>query len=59
MKNGSLNHSLKTQGGLGVNVFGTFDNRSVTGDMILQGFAQIFDIDCTGDQHFRSTGIIQ
>ena len=56
---GALNHPLKAQGGLGIDLFGTANLRGVVFDEIGQRSTQIVQIGGAGPQHFGGAGVVQ
>ena len=58
MQNGALDHALKSERGLRINVLPGHD-RGMFSDEIRKEFAQLFDIGCASTQHIHRRGVIQ
>ncbi|OIQ70647.1 hypothetical protein GALL_477370 [mine drainage metagenome] len=56
---GTLNHALKTQRWLGIDILHTRHLRRIVLDENRQGFAQIIKIGRTGTQHLGRAGVVQ
>jgi len=56
---GALDDALKTQGGLGVHLFGASHLRGVVLDEVGQGGAQVVDVGGASTQHLGRAGVVQ
>ena len=59
MHDGALDHTLETQGGLGVHLFGTGHLGRVVLDEVAQGLAQIVYVGGASAEHFCGAGVVQ
>ena len=59
MHDGTLNHALKAQRGLGINLFIAGQRRVVFLDEVGQARAQLFDLRRAGLEHFGGRGVVE